>query len=324
MSCIRWDVDAITGSQQNLIARNIHEQRARHDDTNLIKRVPMVGYDSIRQQNFLGRLKPLGLENHFDLIAGRENRSLPSRHYHRAQLPSFTSDTNALNVAQFVSESNTPFRRFCFDLFGIKGFLAVWTFRIQFLGTIEFHISDVDPFGGDLNCVPGTSKQLKLRLEILGFVEASTGLRMTSPTEEALNLEQEIDGKRIEIQTSQLDDVLFRSDIEGRQFIQVNFSSGHKILITENLIGFKPVAPQGLDSTRIPKVVTTPDIVSIFEAIQDTLHAATVPNSIPSDLVILRKVFEAVLAGGEAVGFDLATERSWISRIPAHLSQTAS
>ena len=184
--------------------------------------------------------------------------------------------------------------------------------------------SEVDLFGGDLNCVPGTSKQLKLRLDILNFVEASTGLKYSSQNEHSVSLEQEIDGKSLEIQTSQLDDVLFRSDMEGRQFIQVNFSTGHKILITENLIGFKPMTPQGLDSTRIPKVVTTPDIVSVFEAIQDTLHAPTTSNKDMGDLVILRKVFEAVLAGGEAVGFNLSIERSWISRIPAQLSQTAS
>lgn len=175
-----------------------------------------------------------------------------------------------------------------------------------------------------MDCVPSSTKQLKLRLEILNFVEASTGLKLSSPTDEVVRLEQEVDGKVIQIQTSQLDAVLFRSDTEGREFIQVNFSSGHKILITENLIGFKPVAPKGLDSTRIPKVVTTPDILSVFEAIQDTLHGDSAPKNEISDLAILRKVYEAVLAGGEAVGFDLSTERAWMARIPAYMTQTAS
>jgi hypothetical protein len=175
-----------------------------------------------------------------------------------------------------------------------------------------------------LNCVPSSTKQLKLRLEILSFVETSTGLKIANATDDLVRLEQEVDGKAIQIKTSQLDAVLFRSDTEGREFIQVNFSSGHKILITENLIGFKPVAPKGLDSTRIPKVVTTPDILSVFEAIQDTLHGDAPATNEPTDIMILRKVYEAVLAGGEAVGFDLAKERSWIARIPAYTSTTAS
>ena len=34
-------------------------------------------------------------------------------------------------------------------------------------------------------------------------------------------------------------------------------------------MGFKPVEIVGLDMSRIPKVVTTPDLVSVFEAIED-------------------------------------------------------
>ncbi len=174
-----------------------------------------------------------------------------------------------------------------------------------------------------MNCVPGTTKQLKLRSDILAFVQQSSGLQLSSNDDTSAVIKQRIDGKSIRITTSELDDVLFRSDTEGREFIQVNFSSGLKILVTENLIGFKPVTPQGLDSTRLPKVVTTPDILSVFEAIQDTLHEAQSLNREMNDLTILRKVYEAVLAGGEAVGFDLEKERSWIRRIPSSMPKAS-
>ena len=175
-----------------------------------------------------------------------------------------------------------------------------------------------------MNGSPVSTRQQKLRSDILQFVGHSKGLALTLKEDEAVFIEQKVDGKKIRIQSELLDDVLFRSDTEGKEFIQVNFSSGLKILITENLIGFKPMTPKGLDSTRLPKVVTTPDILSVFEAIQDTLHSMAASTTELNDLTILRKVYEAVLSGGEAVGFDLSTERSWVTRIPAYLTKSVS
>jgi len=79
-------------------------------------------------------------------------------------------------------------------------------------------------------------------------------------------------------------------------FLQVNFLSGKKILLTENLIGFKPVPSRGLDLSKLPKVVTTPDLLSVVEAIEDSISFAVAND----ELDVLKRVFDSVLRGAEA------------------------
>lgn len=171
-----------------------------------------------------------------------------------------------------------------------------------------------------MDCSTGSAKQLKLRTDILSFLTSARGLRADSVTDESMRIHQAIDGKSIDLKTSSLDEVLFRSDTEGRDFLQVNFNSKQKILITEKLIGFKPLSAKGIDSSKLPRVVTTPDVLSVFEAIQDALHAAQPDDA---EIAILKRVYDAVLRGGENIGFDLATERSWVARIPSFITKTA-
>jgi len=158
-------------------------------------------------------------------------------------------------------------------------------------------------------------KQHQLLEQIIAYVARSEELSGHKLSESRTRIVQSIDDKHIDIVTADLGEILLRSDTEDRDFIQVNFCSGHKILITESLIGFKPMPQTGLDIAKLPRVVTTPDILSVFEAIQETLHMMDVD---PAELQVLRKIYEAVLSGGESVGFDLKAERAWISRIPVH------
>ena len=172
-----------------------------------------------------------------------------------------------------------------------------------------------------MDCAAGSSKRQKLFSEIIDFVAKSSGLRATQVTVDRLRVDQALDGKGILISADLLDEVLLRSDAETQEFIQINYSSGQKILLTDKLIGFKPIAQQGLDSSRLPRVVTTPDVVNVFEAIQDAIHGAGAESH---ELAILKKIFESVLIGGEAVGFDLRQERSWMARIPSSLTRVSS
>ena len=167
---------------------------------------------------------------------------------------------------------------------------------------------------------PAPEKQLELLNEILSFVQSTRGLRSSSPKEGRTRITQTLDGKHLEFSTADLESVLNRTDTEGHDFIQINFSNSKKVLMTATLIGFKPVPLKGLDLTKLPRVVTTPDIESVFEAVQDALHATETDSR---EVSVLKKVFEAVVAGGESVGFDLSTERSWIARIPSQFTKTA-
>lgn len=109
-----------------------------------------------------------------------------------------------------------------------------------------------------------------------------------------------------------VEEVISRVDGEGQSFLQVNFLSGKKILLTETLVGFKPAEASGLDLTKLPKVVTTPDLISVVEAIEEALSS---PKGGKEELEVLKQVFSSVLKGAETVGFDLKTEKVWLQHL---------
>lgn len=172
-----------------------------------------------------------------------------------------------------------------------------------------------------MNCSESPTKQQQEMLQrITEFVGRASGLNLQAPTSEGIRIIQSLDQKGLDIPSSMLAAVLTRFDADGHEFIQVNFIGGKKILITNNLIGFKPMAPKGLDTSKLPRVVTTPDIMSVFEAIQEALHLDDA-NAI--EIKALRRIYEAVLTGGESVGFDLGAERAWLKRIPANFTKAS-
>ncbi len=149
---------------------------------------------------------------------------------------------------------------------------------------------------------------------ILNFVDSSKGLRAVLSDANKLQIKQELDGKTFSFSIAELVEVLQRTDSEGKPFVQLNFKGGNKVLLTESLIGFKPYETFGLDMSRIPKVVTTPDLVSVFEAIEESLGADLGSDN---EVEILKKVYQAILSGGERVGFNLDFERGWFNRLVA-------
>ncbi|KHD89954.1 MAG: hypothetical protein OM95_00860 [Bdellovibrio sp. ArHS] len=149
---------------------------------------------------------------------------------------------------------------------------------------------------------------------ILNFVDASKGLRAKINESGRVQIRQDLDGKLFSFNSQEVNEVLHRADSEGKPFIQVNFKNGTKVLLTETLVGFKPLETLGLDMGRIPKVVTTPDLVSVFDAIEESLGA---DNGLDHEVEILKKVYMAIVSGGEKVGFDLTTERAWLNRLVA-------
>lgn len=156
-----------------------------------------------------------------------------------------------------------------------------------------------------------TTDNLSKMDQIRDFVGKSSGLALKLE-DVILEIFQRADGKTMAFDVSELDEVISRVDAEGKAFLQVNFLSGKKILLTDNLIGFKPLPSIGLDMTKLPKVVTTPDLISVVDAIEDTLLTGV---SATEEVDILKKVFDSVLRGAEAVGFDLTSERVWLTNL---------
>jgi hypothetical protein len=148
--------------------------------------------------------------------------------------------------------------------------------------------------------------------DILTFVDKSQGLKSQVSEAGVIAVKQSVDGKVFRFQSGELNEVLNRVDADGKKFIQINFKSGNKVLFTDNLVGFKPQETSGLDMVKIPKVVTTPDLLSVFEAIEDSMSSDLTPEH---EVEILKKVFLSILQGGELVGFDLEYERLWMGRL---------
>lgn len=173
--------------------------------------------------------------------------------------------------------------------------------------------------GGTLSHQPTSNSKTDQLSQISDFVAKSTGLR-SRQQETALEILQCTDGKAINFPIADLEEVISRIDSDGQVFLQVNFTSGKKILLTQNLIGFKPAPSRGLDLTKLPKVVTTPDLLSVVEAIEDSL--STTPSQ-QEEIDVLKKVFDSVLRGAEAVGFDTTSERVWMQSLTRNSKASA-
>lgn len=154
--------------------------------------------------------------------------------------------------------------------------------------------------------------KLEPMAQIEEFVQKSSGLQSSKIDHLLLRIFQRTDGKSLTFNSQDIEEVIHRVDSDGQVFLQVNFLSGKKILVTQNLIGFKPAAASGLDMGRLPKVVTTPDLLSVVDAIEETLELS---GSLPEELDVLKRVFDCVLRGGEDVGFDLTPERLWLNSL---------
>ncbi len=143
---------------------------------------------------------------------------------------------------------------------------------------------------------------------IVDFVNKfATRLKADISNEGHLEITQGVDGKSIVISKDNINDLLHRDDSNGKPFMQIDFVNGHKILLTDVLIGFKPYPMVGLDPSMLPGVVTTQDLYNVFEALESAVSEAVSR----SEVITLKKIFDSIIQGGEAVGFDLKPEKCW-------------
>lgn len=147
------------------------------------------------------------------------------------------------------------------------------------------------------------------------FLVNASGLELMKVTREKMEIYQKTDGKVLTLVPLEIEEILSRYDNTNQPFIQVNFYNGKKLLLTGKLVGFKPAKTLNLDMNKLPKVVTTPDLISVVEAIEDSISS---DDSHPDELQVLERVYEAVLRGGEDIGFNLINERTWIKFINNH------
>lgn len=148
---------------------------------------------------------------------------------------------------------------------------------------------------------------------VLEYVGDSQGLGI-SVEDGLVVLSQVIDKKEFKFTQGSLAEVLRRFDSDGKPFLQLNFSSGNRVLLTDSLVGFKPTEIPGLDMSRLPRVVTTPDLKIVFEAVEEALGNEGV---LDHEVEVLKKVYLSILSGAEEAGFRLDLERVWMNRLIA-------
>ncbi len=147
---------------------------------------------------------------------------------------------------------------------------------------------------------------------VIEFLESSTGLNYKKLETGNIRISQKVDGKHIHLSVEEITSVIPREDYKKDTFIQINFSGGKKILLTDQLIGFKPAAIEGINIETLPKVVATPDLVGLFEALEDCLTSKTTNVSM---LLELRQASMSIIEGAESIGIDLTQEKIWLKRI---------
>ncbi len=129
---------------------------------------------------------------------------------------------------------------------------------------------------------------------------------------EKITLLQNHDKKTLSFYESDIDKILDRKDGKGEAFLQVNFKNGKKILLTNEFIGFSPVECGEIPKGKLPKVVTTADLLSVIEAIESSLYGT---DQYQESLQDVQLFFEAIASGAEAIGFSLTGERLWVERL---------
>ena len=129
---------------------------------------------------------------------------------------------------------------------------------------------------------------------------------------EKITLFQNYDKKTLSFYESDIKKVLERKDYNGEAFLQINFKNGKKILLTDEFVGFSPAACSEIDTEKLPKVVTTVDLLSIIEALESSIYGT---DHYQESLQDVKFFFEAIASGAESVGFSLTGERLWVEKL---------
>ena len=127
-----------------------------------------------------------------------------------------------------------------------------------------------------------------------------------------ITLLQSYDRKTLSFSLKAVKKVLERKDTNGHDFLQLNFKDGKKMLLTHEFVGFPPADGVGINVYKLPKVVTTADLLSVIEAIESSIYGT---DQYQESLYEAKMFFESIAAGAESIGFDLAGERLWVEKL---------
>ena len=149
---------------------------------------------------------------------------------------------------------------------------------------------------------------------IEAFLSESDRLSILEDKEEydRITLLQSHDKKTISFCFADIKKVLERKDYNDQKFLQLNFKNGKKALLTHEFVGFSPAVGVGINVYKLPKVVTTADLLSVIEAIESSVYGS---DQYQESLYEAKMFFESIAAGAESIGFDLTGERLWVEKL---------
>ena len=147
---------------------------------------------------------------------------------------------------------------------------------------------------------------------IVDFVSQCRGLSFLESGIEELVIVQSADCKHLTLKVKMIDEVIRRMDNKKEAFLQINFLNGKKVILTDGLIGFKPLSYSNLDMNKLPKVVTTPDLLNFIEVLEESIFDTRVSQK---DIKDVKQYFDSLLLGAENIGFNLICEKIWMLKL---------
>ena len=147
---------------------------------------------------------------------------------------------------------------------------------------------------------------------IVDFVSQCKGLGFLESGGEELVICQSADFKYLTLKTRMIDEVIRRMDNKKEVFLQINFLNGKKVILTDSLVGFEPFSCSDLDMNKLPKVVTTPDLLNFIEVLEESIFDTKVS---PEDIKDVKQYFDSLLLGAENIGFNLICEKIWMLKL---------
>lgn len=143
------------------------------------------------------------------------------------------------------------------------------------------------------------------------YIESQPALEFKKFSSGLWQITQKIDKKSMTFDPTTIKELMIRIDPEeNKPFFQINLKDKRKFLITSHFVGFKPLVSDPHVASHLPQVVTTVDLLTISEAIEELLTSES--HQILVELDILKKAYLAITLGAQEIGFDMSQERSWI------------
>lgn len=175
-------------------------------------------------------------------------------------------------------------------------------------------------FNKEMNVERAKAQKQDYSQVISDYVRSAKGLDLHGLNGEKIDILQKEDTRVLSVVFENIKEVLFRYNEEYKNFLQINFKNGKKVLLTDRLIGFPPKSSLDAEGIKLPQVVSTLDMLSFFDMTEEYLQSESCSVS---ELVALKRVCDLILESAMDVGFDVSSDRTWFHQISYSLNKAS-